>query len=124
MAPSGAFSDRSERAIRKVKEDKTVSSTGLRTQSSFQDDKLVLSYDQDVSAALDYAETLRNNPEYATEGIKRSWMHAAHISEIVALKMKMEDGFDVYSAHPKEIMAFLMKHKDKYGRLLTTTKKL
>jgi hypothetical protein len=107
-----------------MKDEKTVSSTGLRTKSSFQDGKLVLAYDQDVSAALDYAETLRNSPEYATEGIKKSWFHAAHISEIVALKMKMEDGFDVYSAHPKEIAAFLMKNKDKYGRLLTSTKKL
>ncbi len=104
--------------------EKTVSSTGLRTKVDFQDDKLVLSYDQDVSAALDYAEKLRNSPEYATQGIKRSWFHAAHISEGVALKMKFEDGFDIYSAHPKEIAAFLMKNKEKYGRLLTSTKKL
>jgi len=101
-----------------------VSSTGVKTSADFEDDKLVLTYSQDVSAALDYAEKLRNSPEYATEGIKRSWFHAAHISEGVALKMKMEDGFDVYTAHPKEIAAFLMKHKDKYSRLLTSTKKL
>lgn len=103
---------------------RTISSTGLITTVGVQDDKLVFEYDQDVSAALDYAEKLRNSPEYATEGIKRSWFHAGHISEIVALKMKFEDGFDVYEAHPKEIIAFLMKHKEKYGRLLTSTKKL
>jgi hypothetical protein len=103
---------------------KEKSSTGLQSEVSFQDGKMVVHYDQDVSAALDYAERLRNSPEYATQGIKRSWFHAAHISEAIALKMKFEDGFDVYKAHPREIAAFLMKNKDKYGRLLTSTKKL
>jgi hypothetical protein len=101
-----------------------VSATGVKTSADFEDGKLVLTYSQDVSAALDYAEKLRNSPEYAAHGIKRSWFHAAHISEGVALKMKFEDGFDVYTAHPKEIAAFLMKNKEKYSRLLTSTKRL
>lgn len=95
--------------------------TGLTTTVGSEDGKLVIHTDADVEGALEYTKNLRNNPEYAREGVKRSWMHAAHIPNVVCLKMKMEDGFDPTTAHPKEIVAFLNKHKDKYGYLFART---
>lgn len=94
--------------------------TGITTTYGSQDDKMVVKSDADVSAALDYAGKLRNAPEYAKGGIKRSWMHGAHIPDVVILKMKAEDGFDCYTANAREIRQFLNKNKDKYGYLFTT----
>jgi hypothetical protein len=91
--------------------------TGEVTTVGSQDGKLVVHTDQDVGAALDYAKALRNDADYAKLGIKKSWMHAAHIPNVVVLKMKLEDGFDCMTAHPKEIVQFLNKNKAKYGYL-------
>ncbi len=94
--------------------------TGITTTIGSDDDKLVVKSDADVSAALDYATKLRNAPEYSAGGIKRSMWHTVHIPDIVILKMKMEDGFDCYTANAKEIRQFLAKNRAKYGNLFTT----
>ena len=94
--------------------------TGITTTIGAEDNKLVVKYDADVSAALDYATKLRNAPEYSANGIKKNFWHTVHIPDIVILKMKMEDGFDCYTASAKEIRMFLRKNKDKYGNLFVT----
>jgi hypothetical protein len=98
--------------------------TGVTTTIGGEDDKLIVKSDADVSAALDYASKLRNAPEYTKAGIKANMWHTVHIPDIVILKMKMEDGFDVYSATAKEIRAFITKNRDKYGNLFVTEGKL
>ena len=94
--------------------------TGITTTIGGEDDKLVVKSDADVSAALDYATKLRNAPGYAKQGIKQNFMHAVHIPDIIMLKMKMEDGFDCYTASAKEIRQFLVRNRDKYGNLFVT----
>lgn len=94
--------------------------TGMTTTYGAEDDKLVIKTDGDVSAALDYATKLRNAPEYSANGIKKNFWHAVHIPDIVAMKMRTEDGFDVYAANAKEIRQFLVRNRDKYGNLFTT----
>ena len=73
-----------------------------------------------VGQAKDYATKLRNAPEYSANGIKKNLWHTVHIPDIVMLKMKMEDGFDCYTASAKEIRQFLRRNRDKYGNLFTT----
>lgn len=94
--------------------------TGITTTIGGEDDKLIVKSDADVSAALEYATKLRNAPEYSANGIKKNLWHAVHIPDIVMLKMKMEDGFDCYTASAKEIRLFLRRNRDKYGNLFTT----
>ena len=98
--------------------------TGTWTTIGSQDDKLIVRSDQDVESSLDHTSRLRNSTEYSAEGIKKSWFHAAHIPNVVVLKMKMEDGFDATTAHPKEIVRFLNRNKEKYGYLFTTTRRV
>lgn len=94
--------------------------TGLQTTIGLEDGKLKVKYAQDVGPALDYTERLRNAGEYAKQGIKQNLQHIGHIPAAVCLKMRTEDGFDVYTAKASEIFAFLRKHRDKYSKLLVT----
>lgn len=94
--------------------------TGITTTIGSEDDKMVVKTDADVSAALDYAQKLRNSAEYSKAGIKAGLWHTVHLPDIVILKMKMEDGFDAYSASAKELRQFLAKNRDKYGHLFVT----
>ena len=94
--------------------------TGLRTRIGFEDGKMVVKQDQDVTPNLEHALTLRNDTEYSKQGIKKNLWHCVHIPESVCLQMLTEDGFDVYSAHASEVRKFLSRNKAKYGKLFTT----
>lgn len=97
--------------------------TGLQTTTGVEDGKLKINYAQDVAPALDYTQTLRNAEGYAKQGIKDNLQHIGHIPVSVCLKMRTEDGFDVYNAHASEVFAFLRKNRDKYSKLLVMTGK-
>ena len=43
-----------------------------------------------------------------------------HIPETIAMKMLVEDGFNVYTEPAKSIRRFLSRNKEKYGNLFTT----
>jgi hypothetical protein len=101
-------------------EDSYDAMTGMRTRIGTQNDKLVVQYESDVEPALDYAQNLRNAPEYTAAGIKSNLMHCVHIPNSVILKIKTETGFDIYTQPAKAVRKFLAKNKDKYGRLFTT----
>lgn len=96
--------------------------TGIWTTIGAEDDKLVVKYDADVEANLEYSKGLQNDDEYTQRGIKKSWWHAFHIPPIVAMKMMTEDGYNPYNGSAKETFAFLRKNKEKYGHCLTTRK--
>lgn len=98
--------------------------TGVTTTIGSEDDKMVVKSDADLTPSLNYTGELRNNPEYSRQGIKRDLWHAVHIPMIAILKMKMEDGFDVYTASAKEVRQFLVRNRDKYGYLFVTEGKL
>jgi hypothetical protein len=94
--------------------------TGIWTTIGAQDGKLVLKYDGDVSASLDHSKQLAASDDYTKVGIKKGWWHAFHIPPVIAMKMMVEDGFDVYSQPSQETFKFLRRNKEKYGHCLTT----
>jgi hypothetical protein len=98
----------------------TISDTGLKTTIGFQDEKLVVSYEQDVEPSLDYATALRNSTDYSKQGIKDGLWHTVHIPESVCLQMMVEDGFDPYKSPASELRKFLVRNRAKYSRLFTT----
>lgn len=98
----------------------STSSTGLSTITKVEDGKLKIHYSQDISGALEYTKALRDAPEYSKQGIKQNLQHAAHVSEVIAMKMLHDDGFDVYAATAKELRDFLTKNRSKYARCFVT----
>lgn len=94
--------------------------TGLRTTVAIEDKKLHVRYAQDIEAAMQRNQALRNAPEYAKTGIKQCLQHAVHIPDSVCMKMLTEDGFDPYRSSAKELRAFLRSNRDKYGHLFVT----
>jgi hypothetical protein len=94
--------------------------TGVQTIIGAEDGKMVVKTLQDVAPHLDHTKRLRDNHDYAKQGIKSCFMHAVHIPDSVAMKMRTEDGFDVYTATAKEVRQFLAKNRIKYAYLFVT----
>lgn len=66
---------------------------------------------------LDHLQRLRGDEQYAKQGIKEGWQHAASVPAEVWLQWKAE-GFDIFTAHPSEIIKRL-RARD-YERLRAT----
>lgn len=86
-----------------------------------EDDKLRVRYDQDITAAMERNQKLRDSDEYTKEGIKREFWHVAHIPDSICLTMITEDGFNPYSARAADLVAFLRRNRDKYSKIFTTS---
>lgn len=95
--------------------------TGLATYHHFDEEtqKSIISYSQDVSATVDLSEAIANDGNSTKRGLKESMLHYAHIPDIVALKMKFEDGVDPFDANNSKKVFDLINTK--YKRLKTTT---
>ena len=96
--------------------------TGLKTYIEFPNDdtKFEIRYEQDITASIAYAERLRNNEDYKKDGIKRGWWHAAHIPEIVILKLRREYGLDIFNPnHLKRIYSLI--NSNEFLKLQCTT---
>lgn len=94
--------------------------TGLATYHHFDEEtqKNVISYAQDVSATIDLSEAIANDGSSTKRGLKEAMLHYAHIPDIVALKMKFEDGVDPFDANNSKKVFELINTK--YKRLKTT----
>jgi hypothetical protein len=95
--------------------------TGLKTTFAVEDGELRVNYAQNNEATYERMQKLRNAEEYSRQGIKNNLWHAVHITEQDAMRMLVEDGFDVYKEPAKDIRAFLRRNRDKYGHLFATT---
>lgn len=93
--------------------------TGLTKEYRYQDGKLIEHSSQDVEALLNRNARLRNDPQYAREGIRNEMQHVAHIPAVVVLKWINEHGFDATTAHPREILRFIERNPE-YAYLKTT----
>ena len=95
--------------------------TGLATYHHFDEEtkKSIISYSQDASATVDLSEAIANDGNSTKRGLKESMLHYAHIPDIVALKMKFEDGVDPFDANNSKKVFDLINTK--YKRLKTTT---
>ena len=75
---------------------------------------------RDVEPQLDASKALANDSDYTAKGMKRGWLHYAHIPDIVILKWKYEKGVDIYNPnHQKKIYQLL--NDPEYRSLKTTT---
>lgn len=83
------------------------------------DGKMYVTHKQDLRPHVEYATALRNSEDYTRQGIKRGWMHAAHIPDMVVIELK-QIGVDILGGRPsaKEIVAGIKKLGKEY--LLTT----
>ncbi len=99
--------------------DQTLSPDGLLTTTftSELDGKRHVNYRQDLEPHVEHATALRNDDEYTRQGIKKGWLHAAHIPDIVIIELR-QIGIDVFRAGAREIVAG-MKRLSK-DHLLTT----
>jgi hypothetical protein len=96
---------------------------GTWTQTGFQDDKLIIRHESDVSAAVEYATKLRNSDDYSRQGIKNGFWHIATLPTTIVLRLK-EIGVDIYApkCSGKEIVAGLRKINAEH--FLTTAKRV
>lgn len=81
------------------------------------DGKMFVHYEQDIGPNVEFATKLRNDDDYTKQGIKQSWMHAAHVPAVVQIKLR-EIGIDFYRAPVKDILAGIKKLG--YDHLITT----
>ena len=96
--------------------------TGVITQSGFVDDKLVIRKDVDMTPIIETTNAMRNDDDYARQGIKKGFFHVATIDPITQIEL-MNIGVDVLGrSSAKEIVAGLKRlHKD---ALLTSRKQV
>ena len=94
--------------------------TGLATYHDYDrlNQRNVITYEQEAGNHIDYAESLANDGDYTRKGMKADMLHYAHIPDIVALKMKFEDGVDPWD--PNNGPAVFNLINTKYKRLKTT----
>jgi hypothetical protein len=95
--------------------------TGLLTTTVEEDGKHHISYEQDVSTALDLAARCRNerDPNFDRHD---SIQHVAFVPDTVILKMRFEDGVNFYDkADNKRVLQLL---QTKYPACKTTTKRI
>lgn len=94
--------------------------TGMITEvDSHDDDQWRINHRQDVQPILDYNATIRNDG-LADGGIKKDMWHFATIPNVVVLKLKQEDGVDVFNRNDYPRLFQLLNTKYRY---LKTTEK-
>ena len=81
-------------------------------------DTSVIEMTQDVTASLELAKAMRNDESYSKDGIKRDWWHVGHIPDMIILKMRFEDGVDIYNRDHWAKVGQLLN--DKYSYFKTT----
>lgn len=93
--------------------------SGLATYHDYDrlNQRNVITYEQDASAAVDFAQSLANDDNYTRNGMKNEMVHYAHIPDIVLLKMKFEDGVDPFDPNNGQKVFDLVNTK--YKRLKT-----
>lgn len=104
--------------------DQDISKSGLVTRTYTEDHdggKMHVRVDQDISHAIKYATELRNAEQYSKEGIKKGFMHCAHIPAVTIIQLK-QIGIDVYKDSAKIIVGGLKRLNMEH--LLTTTKQI
>jgi hypothetical protein len=94
--------------------------TGLETWIECDESakKFHIHHRQDVSQALEDNKRLQIVDDYKKQGIKRSWMHYAHIPDVVVIAW-MKEGIDVFN--PDHLPAVKRKLRDPEYRHLRTT---
>ena len=94
--------------------------TGLKTTFKVEDGELRVNYSQDNEAIYERLQKLRNEPEFAKNGIKNNLQQVVHITDADCMKMIVEDGFNPYTESAKALRLHLRKNRSKYSHLFVT----
>ncbi len=73
---------------------------------------------EDVEPQIEFARGMRNDPAITKQGIKKGWWHIAHLPDTIILKMKQEDGVDVFNPNDAAAVGKLLN--DKYSKFKLT----
>lgn len=94
--------------------------TGLETwiEADEAGKKFHIHHRQEVGDILEKNKQLQTIDEYKRQGIKNSWMHYAHIPDVVVIQW-MKEGIDVFN--PDHLPAVKRKLRDPDYRHLRTT---
>jgi hypothetical protein len=95
--------------------------TGLVTTIKVEDGEMRVNYSQDNEAIYERLQKLRNEPEFAKQGIKNNFQQVVHITDADCMKMIVEDGFDPYRESAKALRLHLRKNRSKYSHLFVTS---
>ena len=74
-------------------------------------DTTIIETVQDVEPHIEFAKKVRNDPEITKKGIKGNWWHFAHLPDSIILKMKFEDGVDIYDQNDWPRIGKLIEEK-------------
>lgn len=66
---------------------------------------------QDVEPYIEHAKAARNDTDITKHGIKNGWWHIAHIPDSIILKMRFEDGVNVYDRNDWAQVGKLLNEK-------------
>lgn len=95
--------------------------TGVTTYFDYtSDDKMVLTYSQDVAPAVEYAKTRANDADYTKKGIKNDMWHYARVSVVDQYRMLYEDGVKFWDPNDRKKVFQLLNTK--YRHCKTTDK--
>lgn len=95
--------------------------SGLTTYFDYtSDDKMVITYSQDVERHVDYAHHKATDSDYTRQGIKNDMWHYARVSVGDQYRMLIEDGVDFSDPTKKKEVFRLLNTKYKHCK--TTTK--
>jgi hypothetical protein len=73
-----------------------------------EDDRLVITHEQDVNPSLEYSHARRNDAEYTRKGIKNDLFHFARVPNIVIMEMQSKHGVDFFDKnHAKRVFELL-----------------
>lgn len=87
---------------------RTVTNSGLVETVDFDGENLIRHYSQDITRALEAAQSVRNNDDAWKQGVRNNRVHAAYIPDGVVHEL-LGIGINVYTHPWKDIKAGLKK---------------
>jgi hypothetical protein len=94
----------------------------LLTTTVEEDGKSHFAYEQDVEPYMDSAAYFRTNEKRDSAGIKEGFWHVGFIPDSIILKMRFEDGVNVYDKNQRNEVLKLLETK--YPKFKTTNKRI
>jgi len=76
-------------------------------------DAMTITHEQDVSKHLDIAHARAIDDDYTRKGMKNDLWHYAHVPNTTIMKMKLEDGVDLFDKNDSRRVFELLNTKYK-----------
>lgn len=72
---------------------------------------------QDVEKHLDYSKALAKDDSYTRDGVKKDWVHYAHLPDSIILELRVNHGINIFN--PDHVKAAFRKVNELYPSLKT-----